>query len=272
MGINQIVGCKKKTIISIIENKLDRTNTYKNFILEDVSCNKDNTTEFLEFTPEMLKKVDAAFSSENGQEVLTEMDKIHIKRAEFLALKDSGWLTDNIINFYFMLLSKRVNSLKVYAMNSFFYPKLKRCGQTGVRNWTKNVDIFSYDIIIIPIHSKDHWSLCTVNIKDKLIYYLDSLQSSHFEAEECFGIIKDYLFSENIKKKKEIIHRYEWNCSSLKEIPQQANLFDCGIFVCLFAEYICANKKLMFSPDDIYFFRCKIAYEILTQKILVNVG
>jgi Ulp1 family protease len=31
-----------------------------------------------------------------------------------------------------------------------------------VKNWTKNVDIFAHDYILIPIHDTAHWSLAIV--------------------------------------------------------------------------------------------------------------
>jgi sentrin-specific protease 1 len=52
------------------------------------------------------------------------------------------------------------NHPKCYAFNTFFYPKIMSGGHSTVRRWTKKVDIFSYDYIIIPIHLGMHWCLC----------------------------------------------------------------------------------------------------------------
>ena len=41
---------------------------------------------------------------------------------------------------------------KVYVMNTFFVPKLLQGGHGSVRRWTRKVDIFSYDVIPIPVH------------------------------------------------------------------------------------------------------------------------
>ena len=42
---------------------------------------------------------------------------------------------------------------KVYAFNTFFYPKLTDTGYSSVSRWTKKVDIFAHDLIIIPVSS-----------------------------------------------------------------------------------------------------------------------
>ena len=40
---------------------------------------------------------------------------------------------------------------KVYAFNTFFYPKLTDTGYDSVKRWTKQVDIFAHDLVIVPV-------------------------------------------------------------------------------------------------------------------------
>jgi len=49
---------------------------------------------------------------------------------------------------------------KVYAFNTFFYPKIMSGGHSAVRRWTRRVDVFSMDYIVIPVHLGMHWCLC----------------------------------------------------------------------------------------------------------------
>ena len=48
-----------------------------------------------------------------------------------------------VINFYLNLIVERGQSsesvCRVHAMSSFFYPKLRNAGYSGVRRWTKKV-------------------------------------------------------------------------------------------------------------------------------------
>lgn len=78
--------------------------------------------------------------------------------ANFNPLPSAGlnWLNDEVINFYLQLICERSkandNWPNVYAFNTFFYPKLMQSGHAALRRWTRKVDIFSYDIILIPVH------------------------------------------------------------------------------------------------------------------------
>lgn len=68
-----------------------------------------------------------------------------------------------VINFYLNLVMARTEQQacgrKVYCFSTFFFPKLHGGGHTAVRRWTKSVDLFLYDIILIPLHLGVHWSL-----------------------------------------------------------------------------------------------------------------
>lgn len=55
--------------------------------------------------------------------------------------------------------SQKPNLPSVNAFNTFFYPKLRKSGYCAVRRWTKKTDIFSKDILLIPIHLGVHWCL-----------------------------------------------------------------------------------------------------------------
>uniref|UniRef100_A0A915ENU8 Ubiquitin-like protease family profile domain-containing protein n=1 Tax=Ditylenchus dipsaci TaxID=166011 RepID=A0A915ENU8_9BILA len=42
-------------------------------------------------------------------------------------------------------------------------------------NWTRKLDLFDCDFLLIPIHSPGHWSLAVVNIQKGRLEYYDSL-------------------------------------------------------------------------------------------------
>lgn len=94
-------------------------------------------------------------------EVLSQRFNISIKRADIGTLSGLNWLNDEVplrmyhsqcsadtlllqvINFYMNLIVERGQSAssacRVHAMSSFFYPKLREVGYSGVRRWTKKV-------------------------------------------------------------------------------------------------------------------------------------
>jgi hypothetical protein len=51
-----------------------------------------------------------------------------------------------------------------------------------VKRWTNTVDIFSYDLLLFPIHSVDHWSLVAIDLKKDAYTYFDSMEFPTNEA------------------------------------------------------------------------------------------
>ena len=99
------------------------------------------------------------------------------------------FLNDEIINFYFELLSQRNSSCLFFS--SHFYSHLTKNGIFNYKNverWTKDVwnskllflnlqkDIFQFSKIFIPVHCPPvHWCLAVINISKKKFEYYDSL-------------------------------------------------------------------------------------------------
>lgn len=216
----------------------------------------------------MMKTVESALLSGPGNEILVQEFGLRITRKDIQTLNGLNWLNDEIINFYMNLLITRGNSPKypsVYAMNTFFYPKLVSGGHSSLKRWTRKIDIFSKDLIVVPIHLGIHWCVSIIDFKNKTLKYYDSMGSPNYK---CLQVLKQYLQDEYVDKKKKTFEFLGWNCECMKNIPLQMNGSDCGVFSCMFAEYICSNKKLDFSQEDMPYFRKKMVYEILTVKLL----
>ena len=67
------------------------------------------------------------------------------------------------------------NFRPVYAFSTFFYPRLMDAGYAAVRRWTKKVDLFSYSLVLVPVHLGMHWCLAAVDMDAKSITYFDSM-------------------------------------------------------------------------------------------------
>lgn len=67
-----------------------------------------------------------------------------------------------VINFYMGLVmerSKQAGYPSVHAFSSFFYQKLTSGGYKAVGRWTRHVDLFEKDILLVPINLRLHWTL-----------------------------------------------------------------------------------------------------------------
>ena len=49
--------------------------------------------------------------------------------------------------------------------------------------------------------------------------------------------------------------------------PQQANCDDCGVFTCIYANYVSADLPLGFTATDMPLFRKRITLDILRKKV-----
>lgn len=184
-----------------------------------------------------------------------------------------AWLNDEVINFYMALLTERSELRandgypKVYAMSTFFLTSFERSGYAGVRRWTRKIDIFSVDIIPIPVHvGQMHWCMAIINFKEKTINYYDSM--GHPNAK-VLGYLSDYLKQESLDKRKIKFDLSDWTIQSVPNSPRQQNGSDCGVFSCTTAEFVCRNRPLAFNQSNMTYLRQKMALEIVTGKMLL---
>ncbi|KAL9612685.1 MAG: hypothetical protein Q9167_002721 [Letrouitia subvulpina] len=90
-------------------------------------------------------------------------------------LDEGEFLNDNLIAFYLRFLEYKVEqkapdvAKRVYIFNTFFYERLSSTskGQKGinypaVQKWTRGVDIFTYDYVVVPVNESAHWYVAII--------------------------------------------------------------------------------------------------------------
>lgn len=100
---------------------------------------------------------------------------IPITNLDLACLDEGTYLNDIIIDFYLKFICESIMTTeqkeKTYIFNSYFYKRLtqKASNKTDpaqihsqVKKWTRNVDIFEKDYVIIPINEHSHWYLAIV--------------------------------------------------------------------------------------------------------------
>uniref|UniRef100_A0A1B6KPG0 Ubiquitin-like protease family profile domain-containing protein n=1 Tax=Graphocephala atropunctata TaxID=36148 RepID=A0A1B6KPG0_9HEMI len=221
-----------------------------------------------EITPQMNEKINAALKPNPSSEVLVEGFSQRITRKDIQTLNRLNWLNDEVINFYLNLIierGKKDKNMNVYAFNTFFYPKLVSGGYNSLKRWTKKVDIFDNELLLVPIHLGMHWCMATIDFRDHTVRYYDSMGSDN---NRCLKALLQYLNDESLDKKKKEYDISNWTTKNVKEIPQQMNGSDCGMFSCMFAEYLSRNARISFSQSDMPYFRRKMVYEIISKTLL----
>ncbi|CDF37848.1 unnamed protein product [Chondrus crispus] len=158
-------------------------------------------------------------------------------------------------------------------MNSFFYTKLVRFNRAKgcsvyeykqVRRWTRQFDVFSYDVMLIPINQANtHWTLGVINFKDQTVEHLDSMGTG--------GLLKvrEHLMSwvrDEAADKSKPFSPNNWTMPP-RDVPRQLNSDDCGVFLCKFADFISRGwQEFTFSQQHMNYFRSRIAHELLMER------
>ncbi|KAM6228133.1 sentrin-specific protease 2-like [Porphyrio hochstetteri] len=225
---------------------------------------------FALLTKDMEEEIAAALGDGNPDEILSSAFKLTVTREDMRTLEKLQWLNDTVINFYMTLLVDRSNRGKgpsVFAFNTFFYLKLCSGGYSAVKRWSKGVDLFSKDIIFVPVHLRCHWTLGVIDVRKKSIRHYDSLGQN---GDKICQVLFKFLQEESHEKRKEELDSSEWTLHSMEphEIPQQKNGSDCGVFTCKYADYICREEPMTFTQRHMPYFRRKMVWEILHQQLL----
>nr|XP_040055283.1 sentrin-specific protease 2 isoform X2 [Gasterosteus aculeatus aculeatus] len=225
-------------------------------------------------TKDMAAEVSCALAQRDPNLVLSAAFKLRITQRDLATLQEGGWLNDEVINFYLSLVMERCSSeaagLKIYSFSTFFFPKLRGGGQDGghtaVKRWTKAVDIFLYDLVLVPLHLGVHWAMAVIDFKSKTVKSYDSMGQRH---DDVCSLLLLYLKEEHKVKKGRELDSPKWTVGSLRatEIPQQRNGSDCGVFVCKYADYIAKGRPLSFKQCHMPVFRKLMIWEILNQKL-----
>ncbi|CAO1619925.1 unnamed protein product [Parajaminaea phylloscopi] len=177
---------------------------------------------------------------------------------DILKLQPGSWINDEVITFYMTMINQRSamaeearkqpnhdrrwNAFyRVHAFNSHFWAKLDTAGYQSVSRWTRKVDIFSKDIVLVPCNlGGSHWTCAAINFRRGRIEYYDSLAG---ENDIVTAKLRQYLRAEMKDKGKtpagtgiDVDSLTEYFASSSS--PQQRNGHDCGVFVCATLEQL----------------------------------
>merc|ERR1719234_2734440 len=134
-----------------------------------------------------------------------------------------------------------------------------------VKGWTKNVELFSKDMIIIPICEHSHWYLVIV-IKPGLIVNAPDSEARRLKGEPFFIVLDSLGESKttavnNVRSYLE----HEWDAKMSEEVdfskksmrtlwpvkPEQHNYTDCGIYLLHYVEKIFSSVAQFYWPETV---------------------
>ncbi|XP_020537888.1 probable ubiquitin-like-specific protease 2A isoform X2 [Jatropha curcas] len=210
-------------------------------------------------------------------------DAVSISKRDMELLRPETFINDTIIDFYIKYLKNKIqpeDQHRFHFFNSFFFRKLAdfdkdprsacegRAAFQRVRKWTKKVNLFEKDYIFIPVNYSLHWSLIVVchpgdvacfiddeserALRVPCILHMDSIKGSHRGLK---NLIQSYLCEEWKERHNDTPDDVSLKFSRLRfvplEMPQQANSFDCGLFLLHYVELFLEEAPINFSPFKI---------------------
>ncbi|CAE7231551.1 unnamed protein product [Rhizoctonia solani] len=225
-----------------------------------------------------------ALGPEDQAEVITALTKRgtvakfareQVTDSDLARLKPAQWLNDEVINFYGALILARSEeaqkgkgkALDAHYFNTFFFAKLEDMGyeKSRIGKWTKKIDIFKKDIVLIPVNlGNAHWTCAAINFQKKRIEYHDSMGR---KRGKIYKILRDYLNSEHKDKKKKDFDFAGWEDYFDDNAPQQENGYDCGVFSCQYMECLSRGAPFGFDQGNMGYLRQRMILEIMRGKL-----
>jgi sentrin-specific protease 1 len=197
------------------------------------------------------------------------------------------WLCDNLIDAYFLVLEKGVTGLRVAAFSSHIYTKLMGMKlaednvargvylYSRVDNWVARKKkltkrgIMANDLVLVPINVDQHWALVCIDVRARVITYLDSFVGLRGGHEKGEAVLQNMIAFLADAGGLTVSHMSRWRSVTVgHDVPQQENGDDCGVFTSVFGRCIARGEKLAFKATHSKAMRQLIAFELMTGSLI----
>ncbi|EDV47271.2 uncharacterized protein Dere_GG19540, partial [Drosophila erecta] len=244
---------------------------------EETTSAADGQTE--EAKPDGAQPAERRLSADENLTLLkyppTGTGGLTINMKDYMCLSSGTYLNDVIIDFYLCWLKNNIipegQRDRTHIFSIFFHKRLNavtlpnKVRQTAaqkrhkmVQRWTRTVNIFDKDFIIIPFNDQAHWILAIIcfpslrgpvpyndveplsddiPIKQPLILIFDSYPV--YSRQRAIDILRAYLTCEyqakNPNAQAHVFNKHNMPAHRV-EVPQQENLTDCGLYLLQYVE------------------------------------
>ena len=201
---------------------------------------------------------DAISSAANDQQVLATIGSYEIQTKSLRRLINGLELDNKAVDGYMSLLQGRSASRRVKSMGSSFFRRLfNPCGGDKhqlsdtvnmrlVSAYTRNIDIFQYQLILIPVIVKSHWTLIAVDTTMNQIRYFDSQAGTGMQFLPAIKRWLAHEWNRNSTYNTTAFPTEQWRLlpSTPATTPQQQDFTSCGVFMLMFAELLSDGQDI----------------------------
>ena len=159
----------------------------------------------------------------------------------------------------------------ILPLSSHFYNCLQEQRKSCEVTTFINTDIFSCDLLLIPIHHRSttskgkHWTVAGIFPKKKKIIHFDSLRNIH---SKVYSMLYSVLSETNFVNRRNRLDIKDWNFISPLDINYQSSGLDCGVHVCLNGFMMVQEEFIEIMDNKTY---NHIRYWIASKVINLNV-
>ena len=117
----------------------------------------------------------------NFENMRNDLAGVIIDKFSLSSLKPNFAVDDNVINGVYQILSEigKKNDMSVLSFDIHFTTSLMQAGvSTGFKKWSVKMEIWKYNVWLIPVHSAFHWTLLVIIFPHKRMFYIDSLHGN----------------------------------------------------------------------------------------------
>ncbi|KAJ1828323.1 hypothetical protein LPJ70_007271, partial [Coemansia sp. RSA 2708] len=164
--------------------------------------------------------------------VVLDFENAEVRNSDYESLKPEGWLTGEIINFYWTFLERREfrtepSLLFLGTYTAYRISNAESASVTDNISMQLSGELDQRQLILIPLNHRSHWSLLVYCRLMRTFYHYDSISKYNRNfAERAAGRflrvleprLKDGFYFKSM------------------QTPQQNNDYDCGIYVLAIAE------------------------------------
>ena len=221
-----------------------------------------------------------SYISGHKEDIVAKSKNDTVSRSSMMTLHHGTWLNDEVINFFLRnCLAKRDEAICAqdcsrrhsHFFNTFFMTNLLHRGEynyENVKSWGSKVhggDIFELKYIVCPINIGNmHWTCAIVFMEEKRIQYYDSCGETQIK---WLHVLLLYLKDEYRGKNGRELDLSQWTLVGCKkDTPRQDNGVDCGVFMCMFADFVSRDLPLTFGQDHIHHCRDRMLLSIAGSR------
>eukprot|EP00586_Coscinodiscus_wailesii_P008142 CAMPEP_0172521924 /NCGR_PEP_ID=MMETSP1066-20121228/292848_1 /TAXON_ID=671091 /ORGANISM="Coscinodiscus wailesii, Strain CCMP2513" /LENGTH=710 /DNA_ID=CAMNT_0013304887 /DNA_START=982 /DNA_END=3114 /DNA_ORIENTATION=- len=270
----------------LMEDAAKELNEPRGYFVGQDEQNEKGVSEALDTSEETM--ANCSTSAESGANKVRK-HYLTIRGDDYNRLDPYEYLNDTLIDFWMQWIWRHENPAqsKVHFFTSHFYTTLLEDGVDAVSSWTRKkcIDVFSKDLVFIPINQSLHWSLCVVvnpgylrnsykrckhrgkeyDKTDRLpcLLFMDSLKA-HRKAKVAKKV-REWLNFEWERVKGDGGRPFTQTHMEIYDprIPYQDNSWDCGVFVCRYAFALYQQRHVPITYED-------VESEILFQKTITD--